>query len=608
MASSLQTLVKILRLEQDKGYQNNAVIGGFARFAYHWSREAHGQAKTDTHHALVDRITEMLRDYENASVEERPALVETIMAVATGETDAPAPQAAAPQPISDDIGIGDPDAGEDDPLDPFAEGEDDLERFEEKGTSVRERRGYAWRQEPPLIDLSPLDAPVTSLRGVGPKRAGQLARLGAETVGDLLRLFPRRYDDFSTMKFIQDLELGETVSVIGMLDRVDVHQARNGRGIVRAALRDKSGVLNLTWFNSEWLAKQLLTGEPYVVSGTIDQYLGRLVMNNPRIESLDADALHAGRIVPIYPLTEGLSDKQMRSLMKGVVDTWAMHLPDPLPVWVRETADLMDYGDAVAQCHFPDSQQDAHDARRRLAFDELFTLHLSMLKRRMEWQSLSSPPLIVDDTWVDAFEETLPYTFTGAQRRAIAEIQGDMAQSMPMNRLLQGDVGSGKTVVAALAASIAVANGTQVALMAPTSILTEQHHQTISMLLAQIFGEDVHVALLTGRLTQRQKDEVYAGLADGSIDVVVGTHALVQPGVAFRNLGLAVIDEQHRFGVAQRGALREKANGGNPHLLVMTATPIPRTLALTAHADLDLTVIDEMPPGRQPVQTRVLQP
>ncbi len=633
MASSLQTLVKILRLEQNKGYQNRAVIGGFGRFAYHWAREAQSQAKTEAHRALVDEIANRLREYESLPEAERPAMIEAIIALATGEaaTDermpAPAPSISEslafpePEPSSTEL----PPGGAE-----LADEEAALEAESAEGwfqgpelvpapvaepvaapRAVRERRGYAWQQHHPASaeSLRGLDAPVSTIRGVGSTRSEQLERLGVRTVGDLLLLFPRRYDDYSRMKPINQLTPGEEVSVIGVLERVQVISMKRGGKRVEAYLSDGSASLRLNWFNQPWMEHQLVEGESVVVSGKVDQYLGRLVINSPEIEPIDSESLHTGRIVPVYPLTKGLGPRAMRGLMKDVIDAWAAYLPDYLPLEIRQSADLMDYGDAIGQMHFPDSWEDREAAHRRLAFDELFLLHLAMLQQRYTWQRRQGTPLAVDDAWVAAFEQALPYTLTGAQRRAIDEIRQDMARPVPMNRLLQGDVGSGKTIVAAMAMGIAVHNGVQAAIMAPTSILAEQHYASLCNILSEspVAGE-AQIKLLTGHTSAAERRAIYQGLASGEINMVVGTQALIQEGLAFKHLGIAVIDEQHRFGVAQRGALREKAAGGNPHLLVMTATPIPRTLALTLHADLDLSIMDEMPPGRLPVQTRVLQP
>ena len=605
MASSLQTLVKILRLEQSKGHKNKAVIGGFGRFAYHWAREAHSQAKSEEHHALVDDIAERLRNYENLDEAERPAIVEAIIQLAVDFD----PTDEQPSPV-----ISTPDEG-------VAFDEPEVETHTESAPapedhaveapdSVRERRGYAWQQDSASepISLSALNEPVSSLKGVGETRAEQLERIGATTVGDLLYLFPHRYDDYSQMKPISRLQPTEVVSVIGMLERVKAIPMKRGKR-VEAFLDDGSGHLRLNWFNQPWMEHQLEAGQAVVVSGKIEQYLGRLVLNNPDLEAVDNDSLHTGRIVPIYPLTKGMGARTMRNLMKDVVDAWTPYLPDHLPVDVRDRADLMDYGDAVGQAHFPDSLEDLQDARHRLAFDELFIYQMGMLQQRHIWQSRTGTPLRVGDDWLQSLIAGLPYQLTGAQQHALEDIRHDMATDLPMNRLLQGDVGSGKTVIAAVAIGMAIENGVQAALMAPTSILAEQHAESLSQLLVNSpVGDSFNLALLTGSVSDSERQDIYNGLATGDINIVIGTHALIQDNVAFQNLGLAIIDEQHRFGVAQRGTLRDKAAEGNPHLLVMTATPIPRTLALTLHADLDLTVMDEMPPGREPVKTRVIQP
>jgi ATP-dependent DNA helicase RecG len=636
MASSLQTLVKILELEENKGYQNKAVIGGFARFAYHWAREAHAHARTDTHHALVDEIAKHLRDYESTPEDQRPAALEALIALATGESLKAGEETISQPPPEQgeqaDLAEHGPTHGEDTVVEaeagpePEADGatllpdelETDLGPAAEEPvaeelpspSAVRERRGYARLQQslPDPDILRHLEQPVSQVSGIGPKRQEQFERLGIRTVGDLLLHFPRRYDDYSQMKIVNQLRPGEEVTVLGFLERIKAVRMKNGGTRVEAYLADDSGSIRLNWFNQPWMEQQLEAGEPVVVSGKIDQYLGRLVINTPELEPIDRDWLHTGRIVPVYPLTEGLSARMMRRLVKDVIDEWAPRLPDPLPLSLREDADLMDYGDAVAQAHFPDSQADKKAALQRLAFDELFFLHFAMLRQRYLWQSRAGTPLLVDDEWLEALEAGLPYQLTGAQQRAIAEIRHDLGQDVPMTRLLQGDVGSGKTVVAATAIGIAAANGVQAVLMAPTNLLAEQHYRRLDALMqSSPVSDSVNVALLTGKISQGERDEVYAGLASGEIQVAVGTHALIQPGVEFARLGLAVVDEQHRFGVLQRSAIRDKAGDLTPHLLVMTATPIPRTLALTVHADLDLTIIDEMPPGRQPTETRILQ-
>jgi ATP-dependent DNA helicase RecG len=366
-----------------------------------------------------------------------------------------------------------------------------------------------------------------------------------------------------------------------------------------------------------------------MLSGKVELFRGRPQFTSPEWELVtDNDSLHAGRIVPVYPLTEGLHQKQLRTLLKRAVDTYAPLLDDHLPEDLRRAADLMSLSEAVAEYHFPDSWQALEQAKRRRAFDELFLIQLTAQQRRRQWQEgQSGIRLQAEPGWLDEVIARLPFKLTGAQRKVLADVAADMASGRPMNRLVQGDVGSGKTVVAALAMYLAVHEGYQTLLMAPTEILAEQHYRSLGSLFATMAGKEEastldaagtplfealggdgprapRVALLTG--SSKSRRQVLQGLADGSVNVAAGTQALIQEGVEVARLGLAVVDEQHRFGVQQRGALRQK--GFNPHLLVMTATPIPRTLGLTIYGDLDISTIDEMPPGRQPIKTKWFPP
>jgi ATP-dependent DNA helicase RecG len=635
MASSLETLVKILKLEQRKGYKNDAVIGGFRRFSRHWAREAHGQAKADTHHKLVDDIAAELSRYDDLKTpEERADLIEVLLTKATGkipdematavlesptvaqEESAEAlkePGPAPAQPPPEAKAAPEP-SRKPQRKQPKPSRQKPKQPRRKAPRSVRERRGYAGSEAEVKNPATPedLQTPATSLEGIGPKRAEQLERLGARTIGDLLNLFPRRHDDYSRLKTIDRIELGEQVTVMGTVDRVHARKTRKGRPLFEAVISDGTASLRLIWFNQLWLEKQLKPGTQIVVSGKIDQYLGYLTMYSPEWEPIERELLHTGRVVPVYPLTQGLTARLMRQVMKRMADAWAPRLTDYMPLAIRGRLDLMDLADAVSQAHFPDSWEDLQAARARLAFDELFLMQLGLVRQRLAWQADPVDPTSVEDSWLETYVDALPYQLTGAQQRALDDIRRDLASGLPMNRLLQGDVGSGKTVVAAVGIAMALAAGKQAALMAPTGILCEQHFAALNDLLARApdngNGHPPTLRLLTGSLAESEREEVYAGLADGNVQVVVGTHALIQAGVEFADLGLVVIDEQHRFGVQQRGALRGKAADGNPHLLVMTATPIPRTLALTVHADLDLTLLDEMPPGRQPVETRVLSP
>jgi ATP-dependent DNA helicase RecG len=430
-----------------------------------------------------------------------------------------------------------------------------------------------------------------------------------QTLGDMLYYFPRRYDDYSQLKPIKGLWYGEQVTVIGTLQSVNSRPIRSGKTqLVEAILSDGTGALRLSWFNQPWMTNRLKTGDAISVSGKIDQYLGRLVMNSPDWEPIETEHLHTNRIVPIYPLTAKITQKWLRKLMNQVVSYWAPSVADPLPQNILEAAGLPDLGTAIQQVHFPDTQEQLKISRERLAFDEIFFLQMGVLRQKRDWQSATARIFEVDDDWLNARISALPFELTDAQQRAISDILVDLGSGRPMNRLLQGDVGSGKTVVAALAAAMIARTGAQVAVMAPTSILAEQHYRSLQKILAGGDGglSAGQIRLLVGDTAEAEKDEIYQQLAKGEIKVVVGTHALIESPVTFADLQLAVIDEQHRFGVEQRSALRSKGN--HPHLLVMTATPIPRSLALTVYGDLDISVMDEMPVGRQPVATHVLIP
>ena len=454
-----------------------------------------------------------------------------------------------------------------------------------------------------------LDAPITVLQGVGPRHAQTLKRLSLETLGDMLYYFPRRYDDYSQLKPINRLWYGEEVTVIGTVQSVTNRPIRSGRmQITEAVVSDGSGALRISWFNQPWLSKRLREGMQIVLSGKIDQYLGRLVMNSPEWEPIEQQNLHTNRIVPVYSLTANITQRWLRQLMYQVVSYWAPRVQDPMPESMLGAAELVDLSTALVQAHFPDSWEQLKAARHRLAFNEIFLLQMGMLRQKRAWQERPARIFETPTEWLASQVSRLPFTLTDAQKRTVLDITADLASGHPMNRLLQGDVGSGKTVVAALAIAMVVRGGQQAALMAPTSILAEQHYRSLLDLLT---GEgrvlqEPQVRLMIGATPENEKREIREGLASGEIKVVVGTHALIEDPVAFADLQLAIVDEQHRFGVDQRAALRNK--GEDTHLLVMTATPIPRSLALTVYGDLDLSIIDEMPPGRQQVSTHLLIP
>ncbi len=447
---------------------------------------------------------------------------------------------------------------------------------------------------------------IRYLKGVGPRFASLFAKAGVETIDDLLYYVPRAYTDWSRISRIDDLRIGDRVTVVATVLSCDV--ARRGRlRTFVAALEDDSGAIFARWFNQPWLQNVLKTGTKAVVSGEVrfDRFARRTEFINPVFEVLReteaAELVHAGRIVPEYSQIGELSGRRIRGLVKSALDRFLDDLVDPLPEAVRKKRSLPGIREAMGEIHFPPSIERAAAARERLAYEEFFLFQVIVALRRLK-AAAGGPAIRLD--WNGREHErllaSLPFALTAAQARVIEEIRGDMSSDRAMHRLLQGDVGSGKTVVAAAAMHQAVANGYQAAIMAPTEILAEQHHVNIEGLLGPL-GD--RVVLLRGGMKAAERDAALALIESGEADVVVGTHALVQEGTRFGNLALAVVDEQHRFGVVQRAALREK--GTAPDLLVMTATPIPRTLALTVYGDLDVSVLDELPPGRTPVVTAV---
>jgi ATP-dependent DNA helicase RecG len=572
MRPTFEKLARILTMEREQGCPDRVVIGGLGKFLPFWIKEAQEKARTPELQQRVRSIILLLEGYGQRERQARMRAVEEAIALLTQacEVAAVAPAApATPRP--------------------------------------------APQAPPPGPDL---DQPVTHLRGVSTTYAKRLARLNVHTVQDLLYLQPRRYDDYTALKRIDQLEYGEEVTIVATVWDTKTRQSRNRIHITTCILADTSGTIEVTWFNQPYLASRLRPGREVVISGRVEEYLGRLTFQSPAWEPLEREQLHTGRLVPVYSLTEGISQRWLRRLVKSTLDAFAPRLADHLPADLRAREKLMDLASALRSLHFPHDQADLARARHRLAFDEFFLIQLGMLRRRQAWQSMDSPALSASDL-VERFLAALPFQLTGAQRRALDQVSGELARQTPMSRLLQGDVGSGKTVVAVAAMLQAAAAGYQAALMAPTEILAEQHFDTVCRLIGDLGvvrrpggpQELVRIALLTGSLKARDKAEVREAIARGEADIVIGTHALIQEGVQFAQLGLVVIDEQHRFGVNQRSTLQQKGEGGlMPHLLVMSATPIPRTLALTIYGDLDVSVIDELPPNRQRVITHLLSP
>ncbi|MEA2511000.1 MAG: ATP-dependent helicase RecG [Thermomicrobiales bacterium] len=467
-----------------------------------------------------------------------------------------------------------------------------------------ETRATAKPQTPSVKPLPP-DAPVTSLPRVGDAVAKKLANLGVKTVGDLLRLGPRRHIDYSrTVKIGAALGFGPRDEVTVRGEIVELKAIPGPPARVHVRLADETGSLKITWFNS-FIAKQLQVGEEIAVSGKLDSGYGSLSFTNPEWEKMGGPALSTGRLTPVYPLTQGLAQKTMRGLTRAALDATKTNVVDFLPPPIRDRHQLTSLVAAYEGLHYPADHSTLASAQKRLAFDDLFLLQIGLIRRKRERQAVGGIALPIDKFLLDRFLAELPFALTGAQRRALDEILGDLQRALPMARLLQGDVGSGKTVVAAAAALVTIAQSYQTAVMAPTEILAEQHYHNFRGLYASLDTADrPTVALLTGSTRAAERREILAALAEGDVDVLVGTHAIIQEGVEIPRLGLAVVDEQHRFGVRQRGALPARAAGPQPHLLSMTATPIPRTLNMVLNGDLDVSVIGELPPGRIPIETR----
>ena len=610
MQPSLEKLRKFFRLEHENKYQNTAIIGGLAKMLDYWEGEARADGVTEE---VIQAVAARLRSYEKLSPEGRAESLKGLWKrIAETYPEAGQKPKGQPQPPrpqrSDDNGQGIAEAAA--PAQPEGQSQQRQHpQHQQKTRQAPPQRFESATSAKHSQTPAALGAELTVLQGVGPKNAESLTKLGMKTLGDMLYYFPRRYEDYTLLKPIQSLMYGDVVTVLGTVQSIHNRPVRGGKmNIIEVIISDGTGSLRISFFNQPWLMNRFKQGEAISVSGKIDQYLGRIVMNSPDWETVEMENLSTNRIVPIYSLTERITQKWLRGQMKTVVTYWAPAVVDALPDSVKREARLVSLSEALNQVHFPDSQARLKLARERLAFDEIFYLQMGVLRQKRDWQSVEGRRFTVAEEWLGARLASLPFTLTSAQLEALNDIRKDLDSGKPMNRLIQGDVGSGKTVIAALGASMVVSNGAQVAIMAPTSILAEQHYRNFVNLLAGENGflQQDEIRLLIGNTPESEKEAIRQGLAGGTIKIVIGTHAVIEPDVQFSDLQFVVIDEQHRFGVEQRAELRSK--GTNPHLLVMTATPIPRSLALTVFGDLDISVMDVMPVGRQPIATYVLRP
>lgn len=573
--------ITILNLESKNGYTNRAVIGGLDRFIEKWAAENH-QARLSPQ---LRQLLAMTRSYADMALEERKRWVTAVMSVLSG--------AAARNGV--------------------------IAKPSGQRTPPPVNSYY-----PDAEDTLALDNPVLIMKGVGDNMAKKFARLGVNTIRDIIYFFPRRFMDFSRKSTVASLVTGKEQTVFANVWESRTTQLGRMKSS-EAVVGDETGNIRAVWFNQPWVARQIKTNMRIALSGKVSQFNYSKVFENPEWEVIEEKELvHTGRMVPVYQLTQGLFPRQTRAVIKGALDKYIGSVCDFLPAEIRRRCQLLDLRSAIRYAHYPEDYAQQNTARQRLAFDELFMLQLGVFSKKREWQ-VSQPGhrFEIDKDGINTFTGSLPFNLTGDQEKVIGEICADLNRETPMSRLLQGDVGSGKTVVATVALLIAARNRFQSVLMAPTGILAEQHFATLHKLMSavcqesgresniysfkfnNIFLPGLKIALLTGSLGSKDKAATQERIKTGEIDIVIGTHALIQKGVSFNRLGLVVIDEQHRFGVLQRQALRQK--GFNPHLLVMTATPIPRTLALTIYGDLDVSVISEMPPGRQVIRTRWLR-
>lgn len=447
-------------------------------------------------------------------------------------------------------------------------------------------------------------SPVTDVKGVGDELAKKLAGFGIHTVGDLIENYPRRYNDFSEVSLVKALHPGP-ITIRAVIKQVKGRYVRRGMHITEAVASDDTDSVRLIWFNQPYREASIKAGQPYYISGTYELSHNRFSVMNPGMELVSDFPVNTARIVPIYRETKGLNSGKMRKLMRELVPVM-QNQPETLPDWLIEEESLLPRSDATVAMHFPESAENLEAAKRRLGFEEVFQLSLASLLNKYELLQDTSLTVPFDERLAKQFVSNLPFTLTDAQRAVVWQIYKDMGRTQPMNRMVEGDVGSGKTVVAAMAAVMAIAEGYQVALMAPTELLARQHAQTIYKLLEPL-GMHEKVTLLVGGMNTGQKNIAYGHIKTGNAQFIIGTHALIQEKVDMHKLGLVIVDEQHRFGVEQRKKLMSKA-GHMPHLLSLTATPIPRSLALTLYGELDISIIAAKPAGRKPIISKITSP
>ncbi len=560
MHASFFELSKYLKLEIKKGFNNKAIVGGIESMMPAWQERALQAGADET---TVMQIVALFDDYTAGDLETRKQIIRSTLNIIKNQQ----------------------------------------QELEENHPRIIRSTSQATSYQPKAVF-----APLTVIQGIGDKNAQKMEKLNLRTIYDLLHYYPRRYNDYSHLTPIRNLQPGDEVTISGAVQSIQKRKTRNNRmQIIESIIGDGTGNLWITWFNQPWLTNRLNIGTQIVASGKVDTYLGRLCLNNPEWEPINAEHLHTNRIVPVYPLTAGLQQKWLRERIYQAINYWTEKIKDYLPTSILEAEQLCSLNQAIQSIHFPASQTELEKARERLSFDELLFMQLGVIRQKHEWQANAAGSYQIDQAILDKEIQNLPFRLTTSQQKALAEIQADLQSGIQMNRLLQGDVGSGKTVIARFAMEIVMRCGKQAAFLAPTAILAQQHFETVrTMLLRDQVLEDNEITLLIGDTPEKQKEQIRQDLSSGVVKLVIGTHALLEDPITFDALQMVVIDEQHRFGVAQRAALRSK--GENPHILIMSATPIPRSLNLTIYGDLDISTLTDMPSGRIPVKTYLLHP
>ena len=559
--------IQLFSQEIKFAYQNKAVMGGLEKIINLWQSEAQ---KNQVPESKIKEIANLIGQYQFASIESRKKIITSII-----------------QSLLE------------------------FEKIESKIT-INQNIDKNTLQIEDKSNMVGLDAPVTIIHRIGEHTAKLLAKINIRTIKDLLHYYPRRYRDLSSLKTISRLNFGDDASIIGTIFTINLRRSRNGRlQLVEAVVGDGSGYLQVTWFNQPWLVKSLPKGKQIILSGKVERFMGRVSMTNPEVEDLEKEQLHTNRIVPIYRLTAGITQKNLRRIIFETVKYWSSKINDHLDSQIRSQQGLMELSQAIKNIHYPQNNDLLKNAIKRLSFDEIFFMQMGVLSQKYLWENNHAETFTIAEEKLQSFMNGLDFKLTNAQRNVLTQIMNDLDSGRPMNRLIQGDVGSGKTVIAALAMLIVLQKNAQSVFLAPTSLLAEQHYHTMMKIFSGSHKNDPFlagekIALLVGDTPEKEKEAIRQKLLNDEIKLVIGTHALLESTINFKWLQLVVIDEQQRFGVEQRALLRNK--GENPHLLVMTATPIPRSLALTLYGDLNISVVDEMPLGRIPIKTHILFP